>query len=1306
MPKSMVVMWCFLALASQSRGADPAYYQKRATWQDTVRVSRDTLAEQLAHSEAAAPAADPLPAGFEPWLMVKACTDLPPSPRPMLSQKIKLRVAGLKDLYLGAIQLGPSGTGATQWNDAQLVDTHGKKTLLVSLPAAWKGRQDRNAVNAERRQIQLNACEAHFVLDGQYEFLESQVHLDLGEGVIVWAQGRSLWEQRQAAWEGQRKIRTLVDRDFPSLELKYQRRLEDRDHIWLKAWTPGDVGELARRYAGACTTQLKQQAATQAAAARSPADLERISQQYTTDTQCREMLVRLQHVSGESLQRAVADLIRTYPKQYSRGPAYLKRAEQVAEQLPQIRNRLEQGCASALADAQAVLDFQKQALLGNPLLDFGKLLLVRRDGEENLGLASNFGPNTNPGGGAEIDVLSPVQADGRLSTLFREKSGKGLCDVDLEFDADRMLFTMADARGNAQLWEIRADGSGLRQITASEDSDEPGRNGCAVQNCDGCYLPDGRIVFVSTATMVGVPCVGGTLPVGNLYRMDADGRNMQQLTFDQDQSWYPTIMHSGRVLYTRWEYTDTPHYFTRLLFTMNPDGTGQSEFYHSNSYWPNSTFFTRPIPDHPTQVVGVVTGHHGSQRAGELVLIDPAKGRHEAAGVVQRIPGFGQKVEPIIKDQLVNDSWPKFLYPYPLSGKYFLVSCKLTPESPWGIFLVDVFDNLVPLRVEPGYALTEAIPLRKTPRPPVIPDRVEPNRNEGVVYLQDIYQGGGLAGIPRGTVKNLRVFSYAYNYRWMGSHSLVGEESGWDVKRILGTVPVEPDGSALFRVPANTPIALQPLDEQGRALQLMRSWMTARPGETLSCVGCHEAGNSSPPARRSTSAGGMPTSIRPFYGPARGFSFQREVQPVLDKYCTACHNGRVRPDGQTPADFASRELKPEGHSAGVFSEAYLALNPFVRRPGPESDYHMFFPMEWHAGTSELVQLLQKGHHNVALDAEAWDRLYTWIDLNVPYYGTYRETQGRNAWNPRSEQAAVRHRELLKRYADVDVDPESIPPQPKPPVVPVVPPPDALSKTPRPQLAGWPFDEKQAKQLQAAAGKQIQCAVVLADGLTLNLLRVPAGRFVMGDAEGYPDERPLAVAEIKRPFWMAEVEVSNRQFAQFDPGHDSRYQDMPGKDQTARGFPANLPEQPVVRVTWQQAMDYCRWLSVRTGRHFTLPSEAQWEWACRAGAEIAPPGVLGRIGQRWGAASNVGVSQPNAWGLKDIYGNAAEWTRTAYRPYPYRDDDGRNDLESPEDRVVRGGSWADSPQRARAGFRTAYRPYQHVFNVGFRVICED
>jgi cytochrome c553 len=206
---------------------------------------------------------------------------------------------------------------------------------------------------------------------------------------------------------------------------------------------------------------------------------------------------------------------------------------------------------------------------------------------------------------------------------------------------------------------------------------------------------------------------------------------------------------------------------------------------------------------------------------------------------------------------------------------------------------VEVFDKHGFLIKEiPDYALLEPIPLRAVKRPPAIPSKVDLARRDAQVYLADIYAGPGLAGIPRGTVKQLRLFTYHFAYHGMGGqNNRVGLDGPWDIKRVLGTVPVQADGSALFSVPANTPISIQPLDAEGKALQLMRSWLTAMPGETLSCVGCHERQNSGPPAKATLASQKAPDAIKPWYGPTRGFAFSREVQPVLDHYCVSCHDG-------------------------------------------------------------------------------------------------------------------------------------------------------------------------------------------------------------------------------------------------------------------------------------------------------------------------------------------------------------------------------------------------------------------------------
>ena len=283
--------------------------------------------------------------------------------------------------------------------------------------------------------------------------------------------------------------------------------------------------------------------------------------------------------------------------------------------------------------------------------------------------------------------------------------------------------------------------------------------------------------------------------------------------------------------------------------------------------------------------------------------------------------------------------------------------------------------------------MVEPYPLKKRQRPPIIPDRVNLHDKEATCYIQNIYRGPGLKGVPEGTVDRLRIFTYAYGYYKLGNHHHIGVESGWDVKRMLGTVKVEKDGSAMFKIPANTTISLQPLDKKGRAVQLFRSWLVAMPGEELSCIGCHESPSESPVTNKTIASNKKPQRIIPYRDRVEGFSFNAEIQPVLDAYCIRCHDGT---NPQKPNFKDTTVAKPTSFSAN-FSNSYYAFHKYFRRPGPESNGLMSKPYEYHASTSEGIQLLSKGHHGVNLDDESWQRLYTWVDLNVPYYGSWTTT---------------------------------------------------------------------------------------------------------------------------------------------------------------------------------------------------------------------------------------------------------------------------------------------------------------------------
>lgn len=1035
------------------------------------------------------------------------------------------------------------------------------------------------------------------------------------------------------------------------------------------------------------------------------------------------------HTDFEAVCLAVEDLQRSFGGAYSVTAETLAALHEARAQAAGVRDAASKGDARAAQTLKAWEALAREALLANPLLDFDALLVIKR-AEKQLGLPQNWESNSSlpmSGFDNELSMLSPLD-DGALTALHRPGKDVFIGDVDLHFDADRLLFSMPGGNGRWQIHELTLPDRALRELPLIIEPD--------VDNYDACYLPDGNILFTSTAPFVGVPCVTGSSHVSNIYHYDTASGAIRRLTFEQDHDWCPTVMNDGRVLYLRWEYSDIPHYVSRILFAMNPDGTSQMEYYGSNSYWPNAMFYARPIPAHPTMFCAIVGGHHDVPRMGELVLFDPALGRAEADGVVQRIPGRGKAVEPIMRDGLVGASWPKFLHPYPLSDKYFIVSAKPTPQTPWGVYLVDVFDNMTLLKETDGYALLEPIPLRATPKPPQAPARVNLEQDDALVYMSDVYAGDGLKGVPRGVVKSLRLFTYHFAYHGVGGQiNRIGLDGPWDIKRVIGTVPVEPDGSALFRVPANTPIAVQPLDEQGQALQLMRSWMTAMPGERLSCVGCHEKQSMSPPAKPALAATRPPSDITPWYGPERGFSFLREVQPVLDHYCIGCHDGAAaeRPDFRTVANVHTNANDAAYNDNTHFPASYLALRRYVRGPTIESDMHLLTPLDFHANTTELIQRLRAGHHGVSLDPESWDRLITWIDLHAPAHGAWHEIVGMDKVAHQRD----RRIEMARRYAPntANQDPEAIveltplegvPPMQQPPVLAADSP---AQDAPAPAIERRPAGPKRA--------------VDLGGGVTLELALIPAGSFTMGADGGEANERPATNVQVSHSFWMGVTEVTNEQYARFDSAHDSRLEggDFLQFSVEERGYSLNAPNQPAARVSWHDAMAFCAWLSAQTGEPFSLPDEAQWEYACRA--DTATPMEFGGITEDFAAFANLadqslahvdtfepwklpagaihpwrpaitavndghrvsapaGNYQPNHWGLFDMHGNVAEWTRSAYRPYPWQADDGRNDLQSTKDRVVRGGSWYDRPQRAHSAFRQHYPPWQRVFNTGFRV----
>ena len=1026
---------------------------------------------------------------------------------------------------------------------------------------------------------------------------------------------------------------------------------------------------------------------------------------------------------------------------------YLPILTELEQQVKQGFGNIYSGDEAVLVNAEKAVANKRAILLANPLLNGDKILTVRyqlgnrdrRAMAPELGTQSNNWSNQESarrkGFNADIVELSNLRDEVQIRTIYKPDNTSSIADLKLHWDGDRAMFTqtMSDNRWN--VFEVKLNNGDCKKLI---DNPEPD-----LEFYDGTYLPDGRIIANSNIGYQGVPCVNGSDPVGNMVLYTPQSKNLRRLTFDQDANWNPVIMNNGRVMYTRWEYTDLTHYYTRIVMNMNPDGTEQKALYGSGSMFPNSTFDVQPLPGYASAFVGIISGHHGVARSGRLILFDPAKARKGAAGMLQEIPHRNRPIVEEVKDRLVDGVWPQFIKPSPLNDTYFLVAAKLDKNDLWGIYLVDKFDNVTCLHKMEGEGYISPIAVRKTVTPPAIPDRVKVDDKQATVFIQDIYEGEGLKGIPRGTVKSLRLHAYEYAYvQTQSDHNWHGIQSGWDIKRMLGTVPVEEDGSVIFKIPANTPVSIQPLDKDGVAVQWMRSWLTGQPGEIVSCVGCHEDQNQIVIPKRVIASQKAPHALTPPEGGPRSFTFDLEVQPILDRACIACHNG----EGKA---FDLRGGKKDNRGYGT---SYLNLHPYVHRQGGEGDMVVLYPYEYHPNTSELVRLLKKGHYNVQLTDAEWRKIYNWIDYNAPDKG-YFNANVLKSFPYQGYDQIERRKQLTDKYAGgagVDWKKEiadyAAQLKNKGEIKPVMPKKVSPVKEKVLKVKGWPFAPDRVKEMLADEKETVK-VLEIAPGVQMTFVRIPAGEFVMGSYHGEPDTYPTTKVKIDKAFWMGELEVTNQQYNTIFPQHDSRYVDQQWKDHVVPGYPANKPEQPVIRVSYNDAMEYCKILSQKTGLNITLPTEAQWEWACRGGSD--EDFWFGNLNADFGKKDNLadvttnkfavsGVDpQPmspespwykyytflpkaanvddgslvqvggkkyeaNPFGLYCMHGNVAEWTRSDYVPYPYKE----NPKKVSEYKVVRGGSYIERPKYSTAYSRKGFYPYQCVFNVGFRVIIED
>jgi len=542
---------------------------------------------------------------------------------------------------------------------------------------------------------------------------------------------------------------------------------------------------------------------------------------------------------------------------------------------------------------------------------------------------------------------------GRLRILLDDKQGS-VRDPQVHYDARRILFSYRKGGSDYfHLYEIDIDGSGLKQLTDGPYDDiEP------------TYLSDGGIMFCSSRCKRWVNCWYSQVAI--LYRCDIDGANITPISANIEQDNTPWPLPDGRLLYQRWEYVDRSRVAFHHLWTCNPDGTGQMVYY-GNMHPETLMIDAKPIPTSDNKVVAVFSPGHGkAEHAGDVTIVTPKSGPDDL--------GSARK---ITQNPEYRDPWA------------FSEDCFLVAKGPSLLVMNDrgqteeIF-RLPPALVKAKVELHEPRPLIRRDTEKLIPHRVAPAALTGRLILTDVYSGRRMEGVKRGDIAKLLVMeTLPKPVNYSGKMPPISFGGTFTLVRILGTVPVEPDGSAYMELPALRSLFFVALDRNNNSVKRMHSFLTVMPGETTSCLGCHEQRTRAPANLGGGSVAALrrpPDKVTPISGIPDVFDYPRDIQPILDKYCLECHD----------YDKRSGSVILTGDRGPIYSHSYYTLT--VRNlqvsDGRDRMRTNLPPRSVGTSASPLMKKIDGSHHDVRLSAHEQDMIRYWIEAGAPYPGTY------------------------------------------------------------------------------------------------------------------------------------------------------------------------------------------------------------------------------------------------------------------------------------------------------------------------------